>query len=992
MAAEDPSIKSIVAMTRCSRFVDLMISGIEVTCDEASAQDPAACEVYTKYVRCLKDPTLYFHCSGGARVQKIVPGYRPEDVHNLGHAVLIQYQLEGKPRHVLELDIVDQVPSVVKLENTSTADTRFKGLAAEICTEILSYNQSTTVVDSLTSSCIPLDSPLMNSIDSLHSSDPIAIVGLAMKLPSAIESLSSLLNVLQNKTCLSRKVPSERWDVDSLDFPSLLGESSTGSRAKCVQYGCFIDNLDRFDHKFFGLTISEAKEMDPNQRLVLEITTKALHDSGFCKASLEGRHTGVFVGMSNSDYQDVPGCGFKGSKSVYGATGGAMSVVAGRVSYLLGLHGPSMVIDTACSSALVALHQACSAIRNGECDEAVVAGVNLMLAPFVSVAYARAGMTSPDGKCHTFDESANGYCRGEGCGAIVMKRLSDAVRDGDRIYAVVKGSAVLQDGKSASLTAPNGQAQEALMRAALSDAGISAGDVSYLEAHGTGTPLGDPVETGAIAAVYGLGRAQDNPLYVASVKANIGHLEAAAGMAGLFSAIVALQHGQAPPNAHLKELNGKIAATVEGLAIRFPTSVTPLTRQGSRRLVAGVSSFGYSGTIAHVLLEEAPDHLRRVLQVQSPVIPTTTFKLQANKTAHRLLQECRRESFSDLVVFTTRLHGAILREWLSDHVVHGRVVVPGAALVELMYAAAAAVEDNRAMASMSLEGFAVLQAIVLSDHVVTLSCVIRGGDSVEIFSDSTDHPRALHARARIIRSSVREVGSTLKRDTLVWSKLSSAGDVRSLYDAFKTSGIAYGPSFQLMKGFQVAPDNQSCICDLTISGAETSRDRERLVSAYHVSPPLLDALIQCTGVLSLLHSKDNQHLTAFVPFAVDQVVVAHHQLLLLNQVGASCTAWVKCILSSADTAVYNCTMFCNGQEVLRLEALHMRAIRPADLGPIEAAHDSDTTLELISEWELSLPISSVHTTSLECILVGNPALMRDGRIKAGLPTRIHSSE
>jgi acyl transferase domain-containing protein len=220
-------------------------------------------------------------------------------------------------------------------------------------------------------------------------------------------------------------------------------------------------------------------------------------------------------------------------------------------------------------------------------------------------------MLSADGKCHTFDDTANGYCRSEGCGALVLKRLSDALRDGDSIYAVVRGSSVLQDGKSASLTAPNGKMQQVLLEAALADAGLRSEDVRYVEAHGTGTPLGDPIETEALSAVFGGGRAAEDLLYVSSVKGNVGHLEPAAGMVGLMSAVLALQHEQAPPNAQLRTLNPKVAASVEGAPLAFPTEATALRRLEGRPLVAGVSSFGYSGTIAHVLLEEAPVSHRR---------------------------------------------------------------------------------------------------------------------------------------------------------------------------------------------------------------------------------------------------------------------------------------------------------------------------------------------------------------------------------------------
>ncbi|KAJ1416568.1 thiolase-like protein, partial [Ochromonadaceae sp. CCMP2298] len=444
-------------------------------------------------------------------------------------------------------------------------------------------------------------------------SQAVAIVGIACKLPGGIDSVDEFWRVLLRKECKASKVPFERWDVDSLDMAELVSDPD---KRRSVQYGCFVDDAEAFDASFFGINKDETRNMDPNQRLLLEIITKALYDSGKTKQEIAGSNTGVWIGMSNSDYQDVPGAGFRESKSVYGATGGAASVAAGRVSYCLGLEGPSLVVDTACSSSLVALHQAATSLRLGECSAAVVAGVNLMLTPWISVAYARAGMTSADGKCHTFDEAANGYCRGEGCAAVVLKRVSD-LQEGECVYAILRGSAVVQDGQSASLTAPNGGAQEKLLRAALADAKLLPQSVRYIEAHGTGTKLGDPIEVSAIASVYG-DRSDHNPLFVSSSKANIGHLEAAAGMAGLIAAVLVVGHSTAPPNCHLTKLNTMIKKTLQGAPIHFPRTAMNLKGGVGEGLIAGVSSFGYSGTIAHALIEEPPAHSRRVL---APILP-----------------------------------------------------------------------------------------------------------------------------------------------------------------------------------------------------------------------------------------------------------------------------------------------------------------------------------------------------------------------------------
>lgn len=633
----DATIKQVVAMSRCSAF--------------KNKNNKNQFEEYEKHVMSFKDPTIHFHVSGGAEVVRIVKNYRPEDADNLKCAVMIMYPVENHTVAPAPKDwenLAMEVCKQLQLESGSEDEQEQEDLGALLDAPLLDTIdslQTLTLVNWLEERMkvkLPVGflfkAPSPRAIqewfqrtygepaaaeeaaetgDSAMENEPLAIVGLACKLPGGIDTTEKLWNTMMDKACLSAKVPFGRWDVDSLDLKDLINDPA---REQCVQHGCFVEDVDSFDPAFFGINKDETQNMDPNQRILLETVTKALYDSGKTKQELNGSNTGVWVGMSNSDYQDVPGAGFRDSRSVYGATGGAASVAAGRVSFLLGLNGPSLVVDTACSSSLVAINQACVALQRGQCSEAVVAGVNLMLAPWISVSYARAGMTSPDGTCHTFDEAANGYCRGEGCGAIVLKKLSEAIKDCDGIYAIVRGSAVLQDGKSASLTAPNGDAQARLLRAALKDANLFPSDVRYLEAHGTGTKLGDPFEVDAIATVFGKDRDQNDPLFVSSLKANIGHLEAAAGMAGLFSAILTLNHGYAPPNGQLKNLNGMVTTAIAGAPIAFPREATPLLRLEDQMLIAGVSSFGYSGTIAHVLIEEPPFDLRRTVKPHSACI------------------------------------------------------------------------------------------------------------------------------------------------------------------------------------------------------------------------------------------------------------------------------------------------------------------------------------------------------------------------------------
>ena len=366
--------------------------------------------------------------------------------------------------------------------------------------------------------------------------------------------------------------------------------------------GGFIDAVDRFDAEFFGISPLEAASMDPQQRLLLELAWEALENAGHAPGRLAGSQTGVYVGLANNDY----GRGLFARPDLidpYFSPGNAYSVASGRIAYVLGLQGPAVSIDTACSSSLVALHLACQALRSRECDRALAGGVNLILSPEMHVNFCKAGMLSRDHRCKAFDAAADGYVRGEGGALVVLRRLSDAIADGDRILALVRGSAVNQDGRSNGLTAPSGPAQEAAVRAALANARVAPAAVGYVEAHGTGTALGDPIELNALAAVYSEGRAAGQRLALGSVKSNIGHLEAAAGVVGLIKAVLALQRREIPPHLHFRQPNPHVdwsALPIEVAAQRrgWPTTEGPL--------FAGVSSFGFSGTNAHVILEEAP--------------------------------------------------------------------------------------------------------------------------------------------------------------------------------------------------------------------------------------------------------------------------------------------------------------------------------------------------------------------------------------------------
>jgi 3-oxoacyl-(acyl-carrier-protein) synthase/enoyl-CoA hydratase/carnithine racemase/NADP-dependent 3-hydroxy acid dehydrogenase YdfG len=427
------------------------------------------------------------------------------------------------------------------------------------------------------------------------SDEPIAIIGMACRFPEADDLDQFWANLVSGKDCIS-EIPKERFSLDQY-LKSDRGHEKFSSTPK----GGFISDADLFDNTFFKVSIQEALFMDPQQRILLETTWHALEDAGINPRSLRDTATGCFVGISSADYFKLIVRNFEPHQiAAYTATGNSSSTAAGRLSFFFGLQGPTFAVDTACSSSLVALDVACKSLKSGETDACIVAGVNLMLSAELTVNFAEAGMLAPDGHCKTFDKSADGYVRAEGCGVVVLRRLSEAVKNGDAIYAVIKGSAVNHGGEAAGLTVPNGIAQENLIRKALTQASVEPSDISYIEAHGTGTSLGDPIEMNALSTLFS-GRAKDNPLYIGSVKTNMGHLEAAAGVASLIKTALSMHHDSIPPHLHLKEIHPLIdLPSMNGC---IPSALLPWDAEHK---YAGISSFGFSGTNAHVVLEEAP--------------------------------------------------------------------------------------------------------------------------------------------------------------------------------------------------------------------------------------------------------------------------------------------------------------------------------------------------------------------------------------------------
>ncbi|KAB2346959.1 type I polyketide synthase [Actinomadura rudentiformis] len=483
--------------------------------------------------------------------------------------------------------------------------------------------------------------------------EPIAIVGMGCRLPAGIDSPDELWEFLMASGEATGPVPAGRWEPYEARYGPVLRQAT--------RQGSFISDAAGFDADFFGVTPREAEMMDPQQRIMLEVTWQALEDAGIPPSGLAGTDVGVFAGVGSDDYgrqmlEDLPNI------EAWTGIGAGMCAVANRVSYMLDLRGPSLAVDTACSSSLVAIHLACNSLAAGESTLAIAGGVHLIAGPGLTMVLDAAGAISPDGRSKSFDATADGYGRGEGCGLLILKRLADAERDGDRVLAVIRGSAVNQDGRTNGIMAPSGEAQEHVVRRALDRAGVRPDTVDYVEAHGTGTRMGDPLEAGALGAVYGRpGTAR--PCLIGSVKSNIGHLEAGAGVAGVIKAVMSLRHGELPPTVNFTTPNPAIEWERCGLEVVKEAHPWPTDRMSRR---AAVSSFGYGGTVAHLVLEQATEQARTEDRETAPPVPIYALsgaspkavRANAERLAHWLAGDGRRHDLADVAhtLLTRRTH------------------------------------------------------------------------------------------------------------------------------------------------------------------------------------------------------------------------------------------------------------------------------------------------------------------------------------------------
>ncbi len=632
-----PGVKQVAAVTRCKNYVIHSALPLATYITQSDAQGH------------LLDPILRFHQSHGAQIKGLVPHYRPEDVDNQGHGVLVAYDLRHRvvngftsktvpslsPKDAKEVNDVQRIieqsirtimgqqrltqyspkwplsemgmDSLDLLELRSVLSRQFQVelepsfffqySTPQALTDYLSKPTESKPTESKTSLGLQETSESKTVFEPADSD--IAIIGMACRFPGGANSPEAFWTLLRNGIDAVTEIPKSRWDN------RLYYDPNTPKTNRIVSNtGGFLDQVDQFDATFFRISPREAISLDPQQRLLLEVHWEALEYAGLSPATLAGSQTGVFVGMFSRDYanlilkQQVP----EDYDSYFG-TGTSFSPAAGRIAYYFDFRGPTFTLDTACSSSLVAVHIACQSLRNHECELALASGINLILSPELNITFSQAGMLSPDGRCKTFDASANGYVRSEGCGTVVLKRLSEALASGDNILAVIRGSAVNQDGTSNGLTAPNGLAQEAVIRKALASTSLSPKDISYIEAHGTGTSLGDSVELNALQAVYGQDRTAEQLLTIGSVKTNIGHGEAAAGMSGLLKVLLAIQHQYIPPHLHFRHPNQHVK--FDQFPIRIPVTGNSWEPPPGQPRLAGINSFGFSGTNAHLVLQEA---------------------------------------------------------------------------------------------------------------------------------------------------------------------------------------------------------------------------------------------------------------------------------------------------------------------------------------------------------------------------------------------------
>jgi len=692
-------------------------------------------------------------------------------------------------------------------------------------------------------------------VNSAHQ-EPIAIIGLGCRFPAGANTPQQFWELLAQGFDAGVDIPLSRWDMNAY----YSDDREKSGKIYTKRAGLLNVPIEEFDANFFGISAREATLLDPQQRLLLEVTWEGLENAKINPHSLHNSLTGVFIGIYSTDYRDVL-THYAGPESIesYAATGTACSTASGRLSYILGLKGPNFAIDTACSSSLVAVHQACLSLRQSECDLAIAGGVNVILSPDAMVLECSMQMLSPEGRCKTFDKDADGFMRGEGCGIVILKRLSDAQRDSDDIIAVIKGSAINQDGASSGLTVPNGPAQEEVIRRALAQAQLNPDDIDYIEAHGTGTPVGDPIEINAIEHVFSTEQTnnqRENPLVIGTVKTNIGHAEAASGIAGLIKTILALQHEMIPAHLHFKELNPALN-NLSSIPAILPLQemIWEKTMQRVRR--AGISSFAFSGTNAHVILEEAPLQTRNPLR---PAITPTEFKRERywidNLTRKRNLAGLPREihpllgarlpetaNRSEIVFEKTLSIDDSSCAYLAHHKIFDQPIFPATGYIELFLAALIASNERASgVYSIELKNITIDLPFLLQPNQTTLLQTIlstnsQGQQQIMVYGKTHDSSWQLYSKGEITW------GSSFLTDTVSLAELKKRSeksiDMSYFYQALLNQGLDYGKSFKLIR--ELYKGNGIILAKVD--------HLDLIESSYYAYPPLLDSILQTVGCL-----------------------------------------------------------------------------------------------------------------------------------------------
>ncbi|MEM9444831.1 MAG: SDR family NAD(P)-dependent oxidoreductase [Verrucomicrobiota bacterium] len=692
-----------------------------------------------------------------------------------------------------------------------------------------------------------LKGKLSQQNQSSASTEPIAIVSMACRFPGSVADPEGLWELLENGRDAITQVPSDRWDAEELydGAPAVPGKVIN-------KQGGFIDKVKEFDPLFFGISPKEAHTMDPQQRILMEVSYEALVRLGMNPKQASSIEAGVFVGVSGTDYARHLSQLSGEQIDPYLATGNSASVLAGRLSYVLRMTGPSLSIDTSCSSSLVAVHLACQSLQNQECELALAGGVNCILTPEVSIAFSQARMLSPRGRCHTFSSKADGFVRAEGCGMVALKKLSKARVDGDQVLGIIRGSAINQDGGSGGLTVPNGHSQQKLIQSALKTSGASPEDLYYLEAHGTGTELGDPVELNALSEVFKESHSPERPLLIGSIKTNLGHMEAAAGIGGLMKVVLSMQHGMLPKHLHFSEPTphvkwDKIPIKVTDQKVEWP--------RGSSSL-AGVSSFGFSGTNAHVILERSEGSLKNL----EPVPSTSNHKrrywvdIPKNKKrrpllSHPWLQEMlsvARINSKHLVVSQSLFRDDVLKQ----HQVLGQAVFPGVGFLELLSAAFKHVYGSK---NISLKDVSFARVLSL-DSEMPVQIVLKQ-DTAEVLQQ-TETGEWQTLCVTMLDQSYQKVHNLSISDFPRY-ELSEVAPSH-VYERLASQGVSYGEAWKLIESLQT----KDGYIRAHIKAPQES-------GGFHYHPFLLDAILQ-TMAAGFLEKEDDKY--TYIPEGVGQVI------------------------------------------------------------------------------------------------------------------------